>query len=127
MRAARAGDRRLYAGSGGPWTVRIAWRSVEVARRTTMSTTSSDSGVSDPVASASTAAERLRHERSLARIRRVDARRRPDADGRDPEQKIPEAGHTGGFDARPHEYAARVLAFFDRALLAGPGSIRRPR
>jgi pimeloyl-ACP methyl ester carboxylesterase len=31
--------------------------------------------------------------------------------------KIPEAGHTGGFEARPREYAARLLAFFERALL----------
>ena len=33
--------------------------------------------------------------------------------------KIPEAGHTGGFEARPREYADRLLAFFDRALLLG--------
>jgi uncharacterized membrane protein YidH (DUF202 family) len=31
--------------------------------------------------------------------------------------KIPEAGHTGGFEARPREYAARLLAFFEGALL----------
>ena len=31
--------------------------------------------------------------------------------------KIPEAGHTGGFAARPAEYAARLNAFFDAALL----------
>jgi dienelactone hydrolase len=30
--------------------------------------------------------------------------------------KIPEAGHTGGFEARPREYTRRVLAFFDEAL-----------
>ena len=30
---------------------------------------------------------------------------------------IPEAGHTGGLDARPREYEARVIAFFERALL----------
>ena len=32
--------------------------------------------------------------------------------------KIPEAGHTGGFAARPREYARRLNAFFDAALLA---------
>ena len=37
--------------------------------------------------------------------------------------KIPEAGHTGGFDARPREYALRLTAFFDAALLA-PARIR---
>lgn len=31
--------------------------------------------------------------------------------------KIPEAGHTGGYQARPREYAQRVTGFFDRALL----------
>ena len=31
--------------------------------------------------------------------------------------KIPEAGHGGGFEARPHEYEQRVTRFFDRALL----------
>jgi fermentation-respiration switch protein FrsA (DUF1100 family) len=31
--------------------------------------------------------------------------------------KIPEAHHVGGFDARPREYEARVVGFFDRALL----------
>ena len=31
--------------------------------------------------------------------------------------KIPEAGHTGGFAARPGEYAQRMLVFFDEALL----------
>jgi dienelactone hydrolase len=31
--------------------------------------------------------------------------------------KIPEAGHTGGFNARPREYSRRMLAFFDEALL----------
>jgi dienelactone hydrolase len=30
---------------------------------------------------------------------------------------IPEAGHTGGLDARPGEYEARVVGFFDRTLL----------
>jgi len=30
--------------------------------------------------------------------------------------KIPEAGHTGGFEARPREYARRVIAFFDEGL-----------
>ncbi|HET9508109.1 MAG TPA: CocE/NonD family hydrolase [Gaiellaceae bacterium] len=30
---------------------------------------------------------------------------------------IPEAGHTGGFAARPREYARRLIAFFDAALL----------
>jgi len=32
--------------------------------------------------------------------------------------KIPEAGHTGGYAARPLEYARRLTAFFDAALLA---------
>ena len=31
--------------------------------------------------------------------------------------KIPEAGHTGGYAARPAEYARRLTAFFDSALL----------
>lgn len=31
--------------------------------------------------------------------------------------KISEAGHTGGYDARPRDYARRVVSFFDRALL----------
>ena len=31
--------------------------------------------------------------------------------------KIGEAGHVGGFDARPREYEERVIGFFDRALL----------
>jgi uncharacterized protein len=31
--------------------------------------------------------------------------------------KIDEAGHVGGFDARPREYEQRVTAFLDRALL----------
>jgi uncharacterized protein len=31
--------------------------------------------------------------------------------------RIPEAGHTGGFQARPREYEQRVVGFFDRALL----------
>ena len=31
--------------------------------------------------------------------------------------KIPEAGHTGGLSARPHQYERRVVAFFDRALV----------
>jgi pimeloyl-ACP methyl ester carboxylesterase len=31
--------------------------------------------------------------------------------------KIPEAGHTGGYTARPREYARRLTAFFDSALL----------
>jgi fermentation-respiration switch protein FrsA (DUF1100 family) len=30
---------------------------------------------------------------------------------------IPEAGHVGGFEARPGEYERRVTSFFDRALL----------
>jgi hypothetical protein len=33
--------------------------------------------------------------------------------------EIPEAGHTGGLDARPKEYEGRVIGFFDRALLRG--------
>ena len=37
--------------------------------------------------------------------------------------KIPEAGHTGGFAARPREYALRLTGFFDAALLA-PGRTR---
>ena len=31
--------------------------------------------------------------------------------------KIAEAGHVGGFEARPREYERRVTRFFDRALL----------
>ena len=31
--------------------------------------------------------------------------------------KIAEAGHVGGFEARPREYEQRVTRFFDRALL----------
>jgi dienelactone hydrolase len=31
--------------------------------------------------------------------------------------KIPEAGHTGGYQSRPHQYEQRVVAFFDNALL----------
>jgi hypothetical protein len=31
--------------------------------------------------------------------------------------EIPEAGHTGGLEARPAEYERRVVGFFDRALL----------
>ena len=31
--------------------------------------------------------------------------------------RIPEAGHTAGFAARPREYARRLVAFFDAALL----------
>jgi uncharacterized protein len=31
--------------------------------------------------------------------------------------KIPEAQHTGGFQARPRQYEQRVIRFFDRALL----------
>ncbi len=37
--------------------------------------------------------------------------------------KIPEASHTGGIEARPHEYERRVVGFFDRALL---GPLARP-
>lgn len=37
--------------------------------------------------------------------------------------KIPEAGHVGGFQARRREYEQRVVAFFERALLA-PGEER---
>ena len=33
---------------------------------------------------------------------------------------IPEAHHTGGFQARPREYERRVVGFFDRALLDAP-------
>ena len=36
--------------------------------------------------------------------------------------KIPEAGHTGGFAARPGEYARRLTDFFDAALLAPRGT-----
>jgi dienelactone hydrolase len=32
--------------------------------------------------------------------------------------QIPEASHTNGFQARPHQYEQRVIAFFDQALLA---------
>jgi fermentation-respiration switch protein FrsA (DUF1100 family) len=35
--------------------------------------------------------------------------------------RIDEATHVGGFDARPREYEARVVAFFDRALLETGG------
>jgi fermentation-respiration switch protein FrsA (DUF1100 family) len=31
--------------------------------------------------------------------------------------KIPEARHTGGYQARPHEYEQRVVGFFDQTLL----------
>jgi uncharacterized protein len=31
--------------------------------------------------------------------------------------EIPEAGHTGGLDARPQQYERRVIAFFHKALL----------
>jgi uncharacterized protein len=34
--------------------------------------------------------------------------------------KIDEAGHVGGFEARPEEYEQRVIAFFDRTLLSEP-------
>jgi dienelactone hydrolase len=34
--------------------------------------------------------------------------------------EIPEAGHTGGLDARPQEYERRVVGFFDRALHGRP-------
>ena len=30
--------------------------------------------------------------------------------------EIPEAGHMGGYDARPQEYERRVVGFFDGAL-----------
>ncbi|HXV35151.1 MAG TPA: CocE/NonD family hydrolase [Gaiellaceae bacterium] len=33
--------------------------------------------------------------------------------------EIPEAGHTGGLDARPREYEERVVGFLDEALLGG--------
>lgn len=36
--------------------------------------------------------------------------------------KIPEASHTGGIEARPHEYERRVVGFFDHALLGPPTS-----
>ena len=42
--------------------------------------------------------------------------------------KIPEAGHTGGYAARPDEYARRLTAFFDAWLLGGrraPASLLR--
>ena len=32
---------------------------------------------------------------------------------------IPEAGHGGGPEARPEEYAERLVSFFDEALLSG--------
>jgi hypothetical protein len=35
--------------------------------------------------------------------------------------KIDEAEHVGGFGARPGAYQARVIAFFDRALLESSG------
>ncbi len=31
--------------------------------------------------------------------------------------EIPEAGHTGGIDARPAEYERRVVGFFDKTPL----------
>jgi fermentation-respiration switch protein FrsA (DUF1100 family) len=34
--------------------------------------------------------------------------------------KVPEANHTRGYQARPHEYEQRVVDFFDRALLLSP-------
>jgi hypothetical protein len=34
--------------------------------------------------------------------------------------RIPGAGHTGGLDARPREYEARVITFFERTLLGRP-------
>jgi hypothetical protein len=44
--------------------------------------------------------------------------------------KIPEAGHTGGFQARPLQYERRVVGFFDQALLGKSepidGSKNRP-
>jgi hypothetical protein len=40
--------------------------------------------------------------------------------------KIPEAGHTGGYAARPAEYARRLTAFFDEALLASRAPAARP-
>ena len=43
------------------------------------------------------------------------------AAAREPKERweIPEAGHTGGLEARPEEYERRVVAFLDRALLGG--------
>ena len=38
--------------------------------------------------------------------------------------EVPGAKHTGGFDARPAEYERRVIAFFDRALIATDGGAR---
>ena len=42
------------------------------------------------------------------------------AAARDPKAlwEIPEAGHTGGIEARPEQYERRVIDFFDRALLS---------
>ena len=34
--------------------------------------------------------------------------------------EVPGSGHTGGFDARPHEYERRVVGFFDRYLRGSP-------
>jgi uncharacterized protein len=40
---------------------------------------------------------------------------------------VPDAGHTDGIEARPHEYERRVIGFFDRALLkADPTETRTP-
>ena len=39
--------------------------------------------------------------------------------------KIPEATHTGGYAARPDEYARRLIAFFDAALIATVGETHR--
>jgi hypothetical protein len=38
--------------------------------------------------------------------------------------KIPEAGHVGGFEARPRQYEERVTGFFDRALLGNENRAR---
>jgi uncharacterized protein len=39
--------------------------------------------------------------------------------------KIPEAGHVGGFRARPDEYERRLIRFLDRALLPGAEPVAR--
>jgi uncharacterized protein len=33
--------------------------------------------------------------------------------------EVPDSGHVGGLDTRPHDYERRVIAFFDRALRRG--------
>src|SRR5690606_10390947 len=39
---------------------------------------------------------------------------------------IPESRHVGAYDLHPQEYEQRVIAFFDEALLHGPGPSASP-